>query len=253
MTKTLGFEYTQTQTYSKQQIDWSSVGVIVLAAGSASRMQGIDKITAELDGVPVIIRALRAFDNISEVKSIILVVRSEMVNALQNILDRFEISKVTDIVAGGASRAQSVKNGFEVLKKEKNIKTVLIHDGARPLVSEKVIKNVITATEEFSAAIPAVPVKDTVKKIGVLGKVEMTPDRSQLVLVQTPQGFSMECYRESLNKAGDNLDSFTDDSSLVENAGFKVYITEGDYKNIKITTPEDMMVAEVFARFERGV
>ena len=252
MTKTFSLEYTKEKAYQTPEQGDCSIGVIIVAAGSASRMAGVNKITAKLCGEPVIVRTLRAFDCINEIKSIVLVTRPDLVCDLQNIVARAEISKVTDIVPGGSCRAASVKNGFEVLKKDSEIKTVLIHDGARPLVSEKVIRNVITAAEEFSAAIPVVPVKDTIKRVGALGRVEDTPDRTKLVSVQTPQGFSAQCYQSALDKAGDSVDAFTDDSALVESAGFTVYTVEGDYKNLKITTPEDMAVAEALLRLEWG-
>lgn len=255
MTKTFNLEYTKTESLLKYEGAPAETGVVIVAAGSASRMGGLNKITAELLGVPVIIRTLRTFDNLPQVKSIVVVTRQDMILDLQKLISDFEISKVTDIINGGASRAGSVKNGFEVLEKDKAIKNVLIHDGARPLISEKVIINVLTATQEFSAAIPVVPLKDTVKRIGALGRVEETLDRSSLVSVQTPQGFSMGCYRKALDDANENegIDKFTDDSALVENAGFKVYTVEGDYKNIKITTPEDMSVAMALIGKESGV
>jgi 2-C-methyl-D-erythritol 4-phosphate cytidylyltransferase len=130
---------------------------------------------------------------------------------------------------------------------------VLIHDGARPLVGRKVIEDVISATEEFKAAVPAVPVKDTIKKVGPLEKILETPDRSKLRIIQTPQGFNIELYKKALEAAGDNISNFTDDSSLVESAGFAVYTTKGDYENIKITTPEDLRLAKALLEYEGGM
>jgi 2-C-methyl-D-erythritol 4-phosphate cytidylyltransferase len=171
-----------------------------------------------------------------------------MILPLQKIADQGGFLKVTDIIKGGNCREESVRLGFERLIKNENIKTVLIHDGARPLVSKEVIDRVITAVEEFSAVVPAVPVKDTIKKTGALGRVECTVDRENLVNIQTPQGFKVECFKEALLTAGKNLEQFTDDASIVEASGKWVYTVMGDYKNIKITTPEDMVLAEAYLK-----
>lgn len=230
-------------TYTKTDAANSTVGVIIVAAGSASRMGGINKILADLCGRPVISRALAAFNSHPTVGDIVIVTRDDMILDLQNIVDKGGFLKVTDIIEGGDCREASVKNGFERLIKNKNIKTVLVHDGARPLVSKDVIDRVIKASEEFFATVPAVAVKDTIKRVGALGKVEQTVDRKGLVNIQTPQGFSGAVLKDAFEKAGEDLSCFTDDASLAENAGHNVYTVEGDYKNIKITTPEDIAVA----------
>lgn len=250
--KTFNLTYTENETDILKNSLFEKTGVIIVAAGTSSRMGEKDKILLPLEGIPVIVRTLMAFEEISAVSNIVIVTRNDMVISIENLVSDYNISKVSDIVLGGESRAESAKNGFDAILKIGDIKNVLIHDGARPLVSRKVIEGVISATEEFGAAIPAVPVKDTVKAIGALGKVAETPDRSKLRLVQTPQGFKTEIYKKALEFAGEDISAFTDDSALVENSNIQVYTTLGDYKNIKITTPEDLCLAKAILEFERG-
>ena len=245
-TKTFSLEYTM------QTAENATVGVIIVAAGTASRMQGTNKILANIGGQSVIKRTISAFDKNPKVKTIVVVTRNDMIAEIQNIVLRSEFSKVSHIIEGGNCREESVKKGFEKIKAEKAVKSVLVHDGARPLVKEDLINRVISATEEFSAAIAAVPVKDTIKEVGKIGKVEKTIDRAKLVNIQTPQGFKTEVLDLAFKKAGDKIDIFTDDSSLVENAGLDVYTVMGDYSNIKITTPEDLAFALALVNFKEG-
>lgn len=245
-TKTFSLEYTKTADGD------NSVGVIIVAAGSASRMGGINKILAPLAGSPTICYTVSAFNKNSAVADIVLVTREDMVLNLQNLADEYGFLKVTDVITGGNCREESVKKGFERLKKNPKIKTVLIHDGARPLVSQEIINRVINATEEFSAVVPAVPVKDTIKKTGAMGRVEQTVERENLVNIQTPQGFSAEIFKTALEKAGEDLSYFTDDASIVEALEIPVYTVMGDYKNIKITTPEDLILAEAYLKIMEG-
>lgn len=248
-TKTFSLEYTVAEKQNDEDIV-SNVGVVIVAAGSSSRMGGINKIVSPLCGVPVIQRTVSAFESNAEVKSILLVTREDMIADLQRIISDAGFSKVTDIVAGGDCREESVKRGFDILSKNSDLKIVLVHDGARPLVSEGVINRVINAADSFGTAIPAVPVKDTVKRVGALGKVEETLIRDGLVNIQTPQGFKTEILSDAFLKSADDLRQFTDDSSLVEAAGNTVFTVMGDYKNIKITTPEDMLIATAYIEAE---
>lgn len=234
-------------TYTAGDATNRSFGVVIVAAGSASRMGGVNKILAPLLGVPVIRRTLAAFAHHARVSDIVIVTREDMIPDLQNIVAKAGFDKVSDIVVGGDCREESVKIGFERLIQNRLITNVLIQDGARPLVSAEVIDRVMAATEEFSAAIPVVPVHDTVKKIGTLGRVEYTPKRADLVAVQTPQGFSVEVYQAALSKQ-DSTSEHTDDSSIVEAAGMDVFTVAGDIKNIKITTQEDLLLAEAYLK-----
>lgn len=248
-TKTFSLEYTAEKLYDSEVV--TDTGVIIVAAGSASRMGGVNKILSPLCYIPVIQRSIAAFEAHPSVKSIIVVTKEDMIADIQKIALKADFLKVTDIVLGGASREESVKCGFDALLKNEDIKKVLVHDGARPLVSFDVIDRVVTATDSFGAAIPAVPVKDTIKKVGAIGKVVETLERENLVNIQTPQGFKCEILKDAFLKANESLDSFTDDSSLVEAAGYSVYTVDGDYKNIKITTPEDMLIASAYIDAEK--
>ncbi len=217
-------------------------GVIIVAGGKASRMGGINKILAPLNNIPVIIRTASAFQKHNAVCKIVVVAGDDFKGDISRLVDEYDLSKVSDIVSGGDTRQESVKNGFDALKDDPEIKNLLIHDGARPLVSAEVIDSVLKAVEEFSAAIPVVPVKDTVKIIGGMGEVLSTPKREELVAAQTPQGFTVEIYKKALENMEKDV-QYTDDSSIAENAGIKVYTVKGDQKNIKITTPEDLDIA----------
>lgn len=214
---------------------------IIVAAGSSTRMQGANKQFLELDGIPVIARTLMAFENCSAVKNIILVVRDEDIFALQLLAEKYMITKLSDIVCGGKCRPESVLKGFSRLSEDETY--VLIHDGARPLVTDGVITAVADALEGFSAVTCAVKVKDTIKQVDENGCVVKTLDRSSLVAVQTPQGVKINDYLGVVKKIGD-VSLFTDDTSIMEAAGFSVATVEGDYNNIKITTPEDIAIAE---------
>ena len=248
-TKTFSLEYTAEKLYDSEAS--TDTAVIIVAAGSASRMGGINKILSPLCFLPVIQRTIAAFEAHPAVKSIVVVTKEDMLADIQKIVLKADFLKVTDIVLGGASREESVKCGFDILSKNEEIKKVLVHDGARPLVSFDVIDRVITATDSFGAAIPAVAVKDTIKKVGAIGKVVETLERDNLVNIQTPQGFKTEILKDAFFKADKDLDAFTDDSSLVEAAGYSVYTVKGDYKNIKITTPEDMLIASAYIDTEK--
>lgn len=228
--------------YSLCEEQKSGLPVIIAAAGSSARM-GQNKQLLELNGIPVIARTLLQFENCPKIKNIILVVRTEDIFTLQLLAEKYGISKVTDIVCGGESRQESVLKGFARL--DKGDKSVLIHDGARPLITDSIICSVANALDKYVAVTCAVKVKDTVKQVDENGKVIKTLDRSSLVAVQTPQGVRVEEYLEAVQKAGD-IAAFTDDTSLMEAAGFEVHTVEGSYKNIKITTPEDIPAAESF-------
>ena len=218
-----------------------SVPVIVVAAGSSTRMNGINKQTALLCGVPLIIRTLMRFEKCGKISNIILVVKPDELFSMQQLADRYSIKKLSDIVCGGESRQQSVKNGLERLPE--SAETVLIHDGARPFVTNEIICGVISALSTHNAVTCAVKLKDTVKQVDENGNVLSTPDRNSLVAVQTPQGMNVSDYRAALENAGD-LGRFTDDMSVMEAAGHKPFTVPGSYENIKVTTPEDIALAE---------
>jgi len=218
--------------------------VIVVAAGNAQRMGGINKVFAPIYNIPVIVHTLRAFERSKFISRIIVVSKQEDMLDMQKNIEKFSIKKVTDIICGGASRQESVKNGL--LRLGKNDVSVLIHDGARPVVSENIIENVVLALKDHKSVACAVAAKDTIKRVDNEGIVKETLNRSELVCVQTPQGVRIEDYINALQYI--NLTDFTDDTSIMESIGIKSKIVPGDYHNIKITTPEDLVIAQYFLK-----
>lgn len=226
--------------YSKVDIK-GGIPVIVAAAGSSLRMGGINKQLTELVGIPVLMRTLMAFERSDNISRIIVSAKETDIAEIELLAKKYMITKLTDIVAGGNSRAESVKNALEAVTEE----LVLIHDGARPLVSQKVIENVCNALKTNNAVTCAVPIKDTVKVKNLENIVIETIDRDSLVAVQTPQGVNVPLYKKAIENKED-ISKFTDDMSIMEKANETVKIVEGDYKNIKITTPEDLIVAKAY-------
>ncbi len=233
-------------TYESCECSDSAIPVIIVAAGSSTRM-GQNKQFMEILGLPVIVRTLMAFQKSKAVSRIILVVKAEDIFNFELLSEKYGISKVSDIVCGGETRQQSVLNGFARLSQSEN--EVLIHDGARPLVSEKIICSVADALKNYSAATCGVRVKDTIKQTDENGKILKTVDRNYLFSVQTPQAVRRAEYLSAVEKIGD-ISKFTDDTSIMEAAGYDCLMVEGDYKNIKITTREDIPVAENFLKEE---
>ncbi len=221
------------------------IPAIIVAAGNSSRMNGTNKQLIELLGVPVIVRTLLAFEKSPVISRIILVVRDQDVYSLQLLAEKYNISKLSDIVCGGDCRLASVLKGFERLCE--NEQKVLIHDGARPLVSQRIICEVAKALETATAAVCGVKVKDTLKRVDQNGNIIKTVDRESLFAVQTPQGVRKN---EFLNAAKEvsNMNSITDDMAVMESAGHSCIMIEGSYQNIKITTREDIPLAEIFLK-----
>ncbi len=215
-------------------------GAVIVAAGSASRMGGIDKVMALLSGEPMIVRSVRAFQNCEVIKEIVVVTREDLVIPVTKLCKDF--SKVKAVVVGGDTRPESVNLGLNALSEKVNL--AAIHDGARPLISQEVITRTVRAASKYAAAAPAAPVKDTVKIIEG-GFVKKTPDRSQLFAVQTPQIFDFDLLRGALQKAAAEGREITDDCSAVENLGMSVRIVEGDERNLKVTTPLDLKIAQM--------
>jgi len=216
-------------------------GAVIVAAGNATRMGGIDKAMTELAGMPVIQRSVKAFQDCDAIREIVVVTREDLLVKVMGLCKNYD--KVTAVVVGGADRTESVSNGLNALSSK--VKLAAIHDGARPLVSFEVIDRTVRAANSYGAAAPAIPVKDTIKNTQG-GLALSTPDRSALRAVQTPQVFDFDLLRGALKKAKDEKLTITDDCSAVENLGFKVKLVEGDEKNIKITTPLDLKIAQLF-------
>lgn len=221
-------------------------GAVIVAAGTASRMGGIDKILAPLGGKPVIAHTVEAFQKSDVIWEIVVVTREELVGPIKEICKDFP--KVKAVIAGGDTRQDSVALGLEALSKDLDL--AAIHDGARPLISLEVIDRAVRAANSYGAAAPAVPVKDTVKMVEG-GLAVSTPDRSKLRAVQTPQVFGKELIRAALYKVQKEKTSVTDDCAAVERLGVKVKMVEGDERNIKITTPMDLIVAQMLMEEEK--
>ena len=221
-------------------------GAVIVAAGTASRMGGIDKVMAPLGGEPVILRTVRAFQECDAIREIVIVTRPELIVPVMDLCHGFE--KVQAVICGGGSRQESVEHGLAALSNK--VKLAAIQDGARPLVSWQVIDRTVRAADAYGAAAPAVPVKDTVKEIRG-GIVANTPDRSALRAVQTPQVFDIDLLRAALKKAARENAPITDDCSAVELLGASVRLVEGDERNLKITTPLDLKIAELILGEEK--
>jgi len=215
-------------------------GAVIVAAGTASRMGGIDKIMELLEGEPMVMRSIRTFQNCDAIREIVVVTRQDLILPIMSLCAG--IDKVKAVVAGGSSRPESVNAGLNALSDK--VKLAAIHDGARPLVTWQVIDRVVRAANSYGAAAPAIPVKDTVKTVQG-GIVKQTPDRKTLYAVQTPQVFDAALLRGALKKAKDDKAEITDDCSAVERMGMSVKIVEGDERNLKVTTPMDLAVAKM--------
>lgn len=221
------------------------VSVIIAAAGNSTRYgTGNSKQFLLLEGIPVLIKSVQAFEQIDEVKEIIITARKQDFDVIESFLQQYNIKKVKSVVEGGATRQDSIAAAVKKVSEETEI--IAVHDGARPLVSKETIIGVIEKAVEKGAAACAVPVKDTIKIIDSSGKIVTTPDRASLRAVQTPQVFDFALYKEAIDKAVSESKQYTDDCQLIESVGHPVYLTDGDYENIKITTPDDLLVAEKF-------
>lgn len=214
--------------------------VIIVAAGNSTRMCGTNKQLVTLCGVPAIIHTLLAFERSDFISNIVLVTKKEDILLLQNLAEKYLITKLSDIVAGGANRQESVLNGLKVIK---NAEYVLIHDGARPLISESVIARVCEQIGNADGVICGISVTDTIKRTQN-GRVLSTVDRSDMISVQTPQAVKYDVYFNALKNC--DFSQFTDDASVLEKYGHTVIFVEGEKSNIKITTPEDVALAEFY-------
>lgn len=221
-------------------------GAVIVAAGSASRMGGIDKVMAPLNGEPMIARTVRAFQNCDAISEIVVVTRQDLILPITSLCAQMD--KVQAVVAGGGSRQESVHLGLNALSGK--CKLAAIHDGARPLISWQVIDRVVRAAHTYGAAAPAIPVKDTIKVVQG-GVVKETPDRASLQAVQTPQVFDFDILRGALKKAKQDGAQVTDDCSAVERIGLTVKIVEGEERNLKVTTPLDLKIAQLLLEEEK--
>ena len=216
------------------------VSVVIAAAGSSTRMGGINKQFLLLNKIPVLAHTLLRFSKLPSVSEIIIAARKDDLLLINDMVKDFGIQKVKAVIPGGANRQESVRLGLEHI----NEPIVLIHDGARPMVTNECIEKVIKQLEACDAAALGVPVKDTIKRVMPNGQIIETLNRDELVQIQTPQGFRSEIIRDAHKRALIENVFATDDCMLAELMGIPVYVVSGDYQNIKITTPEDIAICE---------
>ena len=215
---------------------------IILAAGNGTRMKADkSKLLLEINGKTVIERTVNTFSNIADIDDIIVVVRETDIPLYENVLSKYNIS----YCIGGSTRQESVSNAVETID---DADMIIIHDGARPLVTENEISNTLRVAQEKGAAAVGVKVKDTIKVVDRNNKIIDTPERSSLIAIQTPQIFKFDKYVKAMKLAKEQNKDFTDDCKLLENAGEDGFVVDGEYTNIKITTPEDLLVAEAFLK-----
>ena len=222
---------------------------LIPAAGMGKRMgAGHNKQYLLLDGKPILAHTLAVFENSPLIEAIYLVIpEAEIPYCRSEVVERYGFGKVRAVIAGGAERQNSVINGLRGMTGVADDDLVLIHDGVRPFVPVDVLERAAAAADEFGGAVVAVPVKDTVK-VARDGIVTETPKREELWLAQTPQAFRYGLIRAAYHAAAAEGFLGTDDASLMERQGWPLHIVMGDYRNIKITTPEDMVLAEAFLK-----
>ncbi len=225
------------------------VSVIIAAAGSSMRMGGVNKQYIEIGGISVLARSAKAFERNAYTDEIIIAVRpGDEENCRQSVVEKYGLKKVTAVIAGGAERQLSVMKALDSVSEDAGL--ILVHDGARPFVTQRLIHDIIDAADREGAAVPCVEVKDTIK-MTENGHVAETPERSRLRAVQTPQGFDAALLREAYRRIiGEEHRVVTDDASVVEAYGREVAVVESDPANVKITTPDDVRSAELMTSRE---
>ena len=210
---------------------------IILAAGAGTRMKSEkSKLLLEINGKTVIERTVKVFSELAEIDEIIVVCRENDLDSFEQVLSSYDIT----YCFGGATRQESVINAIETIDE---CDYVIIHDGARPLITQQEIIQTLDNAALYGASAVGVPVKDTIKVIDADKKIVDTPNRDNLISIRTPQIFNYKLYLSALEKARKQGKDFTDDCQLIENAEKPVFVTIGDYGNIKITTPEDLPLA----------
>lgn len=225
-----------------------NTSAVIVCAGNSTRM-GVNKILLPLGERLVVGVTMQAFQACESVKEIIIVARETDIPAIREEAQKAGITKLKECTVGGDTRQQSVINGIRCISQDTEL--VAVHDGARPLVKPEHIEKAIKDALVFGGATLGVPVKDTIKVVDD-GLITDTPPRSSLYITQTPQIFRKKLYFEGIDFALEHNLDFTDDCQLVEAIGGKVYMTTGDYTNIKITTPEDIKLAETLLEMRKG-
>ena len=218
---------------------------VIVAAGRSKRM-GTDKIMANLGGMPVLARTLKVFQNSKYVDEIIVVTRMERIEEIAECCEKFGITKTAKVVCGGSTRMESALAGVSEVSPRARL--IAIHDGARPLVTDLIIKRCVYAARDYLAAVPMLKMTDTLKMIDDDGVVIEPVDRESVVRVQTPQIFSADLIKGALTKAVTQHLKITDDCSAIAMMGVKTHTVTGDEDNIKLTTPRDFFIAEAILR-----
>lgn len=227
------------------------VSAVIVCAGSASRMGGVDKLFLPIGNSTVLERSVTAFEKAESIGEIVIVTKSESMEVVRKLVDDCGMIKVSCIIAGGSTRQQSVQKGVAACSASADY--FAVHDGARPLVTPQVINSTIADAVRYGASTAAVKVKDTVKLAGPKGLIKETLDRDFLYAIQTPQVFRRDLYKQGIAGAAEQGGDYTDDCQLLEAAGIPVFLSQGSYDNIKITTPEDISVAEALLKRRESI
>ena len=228
----------------RRAIPCQSCGAVIGAAGAARRMAGVDKIMADLGGEPLLVRTVRAFEATAVIREVVIVTRPDLIEAVSAACQAAGFGKVRAVIAGGDTRQASVQLGLAALE---GVSLVAVQDGARPFATPQLIDRVVRAAHTYGAAAPAIGVKDTVK-VAKGGVVVRTPDRSSLFAVQTPQVFDFDLLRGALSQAEKDGAAVTDDCSAVERLGMRIRLVEGEERNLKVTTRQDLLLARAMVQ-----
>ena len=222
------------------------VGAVIAAAGSSSRMGGVDKTFAPILGLPLVVHTMDRFELSPLVHQIVLVLSKDSIELGKQMVQQRGYTKVTSVCAGGRRRQDSVRFGLEQLTA---CEWVMVHDGARPCLDDAMLQRGLEAAAESGSAVAGVPVKDTIKVVSMDQTVQETPERSLLWAAQTPQVFR---YRTLLDSHYACTQDFTDDAAMVESMGYRVKMFLGAYENIKVTTADDLIIVEAFLKASSG-
>ncbi|MBQ9938316.1 MAG: 2-C-methyl-D-erythritol 4-phosphate cytidylyltransferase [Oscillospiraceae bacterium] len=226
------------------------VSAIIAAAGSSRRM-GDDKLLIPIEGVPTVVMSVAAFENCPDINEMVIVTRAEKISVFEKLFSEAGFSKPIKLVEGADTRQGSVINGLAAVSE--NSDYIAIHDGARPLVTPAQISACIASAVKYGAAALGSKVKDTIKQVDSDNIIEKTIDRSLLWAVHTPQIFEAKLYRKAMQNAADNGKDYTDDCQLVEAVGQRVYMEFDGYENLKLTTPEDVLIAEAIVKRRKAI
>ena len=223
----------------KRRDEKPTCSAVIVAAGSSQRM-GSDKIMMKLGAMPVLARTVLAFENNEYIDEIIIVTKTEKLQEIADMCHKNGLHKVKKVISGGATRMESALAGVSAARHGAEL--IAIHDGARPLVSQGLISRTVLAAQEWRSVVPAIASTDTLKTVDARGFITGTVDRASTVRIQTPQVFNGDLIKGALTKAVEKGLTLTDDCSAMEMMGIKTFVVEGDPENIKITTPEDLVM-----------